>query len=89
MRNITVAVTHAAYREARVWAAARDTSISAMVQYLIQNLPVVALAVTAILANDLESKGISPSAPQQALADLIKKPPRNRKKVPPSSLARL
>jgi 16S rRNA C967 or C1407 C5-methylase (RsmB/RsmF family) len=82
MRNITVAVTHAAYREARIWAVERDTSISAMVQHLIQNLPVVALAVTTILANHLESKGIPPSTFQQALVDLINKPPRKQKKIP-------
>jgi 16S rRNA C967 or C1407 C5-methylase (RsmB/RsmF family) len=81
MRNITVAVTHAAYRQARVWAVERDTSISAMVQHLIQNLPVVALAVTTVLASDLKSKGIPPSTFQQALLDLIDKSQRKQKKT--------
>lgn len=39
MRNITVSVNDKAYREARVWAAKRDTSISAVVAWLLQNLP--------------------------------------------------
>ena len=39
MKNITVCVTERAYREARVWAAERETSLSRVVQYLITTLP--------------------------------------------------
>jgi hypothetical protein len=39
MKNITVCVSDKAYRQARVWAAENDTSLSATVQYLIQRLP--------------------------------------------------
>jgi hypothetical protein len=39
MKNITVSVNDTAYRNARVWAAKRDTSISAVVTYLLENLP--------------------------------------------------
>lgn len=39
MKNIAVKVTDDAYHEARVWAAAHATSISAIVQHCIQNLP--------------------------------------------------
>ena len=39
MKNITVTVNDTAYRQARVWAAKRDTSVSAVVTYLLQNLP--------------------------------------------------
>jgi hypothetical protein len=39
MKNITVAVSDKSYRQARVWAAARDTSLSKIVQYLIETLP--------------------------------------------------
>ena len=39
MRNITVSVSDQAYRQARIWAAQRDTSVSAVVQYLLQTLP--------------------------------------------------
>jgi hypothetical protein len=39
MRNITVTVSDQAYRQARVWAAQRDTSVSAVVQYLLQTMP--------------------------------------------------
>ena len=39
MKNITVKVSDDAYHEARVWAVAHRTSISAIVQHCIQNLP--------------------------------------------------
>lgn len=39
MRNITVTVSDQTYRQARIWAAQRDTSVSAVVQYLLQTLP--------------------------------------------------
>ena len=39
MRNITVAVSDAVYRDARVWAAQHGTSISATVQRLLEHLP--------------------------------------------------
>jgi hypothetical protein len=39
MKNITVTVTDKAYRQARVWAAERETSVSAVVRYLLQTLP--------------------------------------------------
>jgi hypothetical protein len=47
MRNITVSVSDETYRQARVWAAQRDTSVSAIVQYLLQTLPGVTRAIRA------------------------------------------
>jgi hypothetical protein len=47
MRNITVSVSDETYIQARVWAAQRDTSVSAIVQYLLQTLPSVTRAVRA------------------------------------------
>lgn len=38
MRNITVAISDTSYREARIWAASHDTSISAIVQFLLEVL---------------------------------------------------
>lgn len=38
-RKITVAVPDKIYHQARVWAAKRDTSISAVVAYLLDTLP--------------------------------------------------
>jgi hypothetical protein len=39
MRNITVAISDDTYRRARIWAAERNGSISAIVQYLLETLP--------------------------------------------------
>lgn len=39
MRNITVTIPDETYRYARVWAAERDTSVSAVVKYLLETLP--------------------------------------------------
>ena len=47
MRNITVKISDDTYRDARVWVARRDTSISAVVQYLLQTLPTIARAARA------------------------------------------
>ena len=38
-KNITVSVDQSVYRQAREWAARRDTSVSAVVQYLLERLP--------------------------------------------------
>jgi hypothetical protein len=47
MRNITVAIPDDAYRRARVWAAQRDTSLSAVVKHLLETLPGNKRAVSA------------------------------------------
>ena len=39
MKNITVTVSDKSYREARVWAAEHESSLSRIVQYLIETLP--------------------------------------------------
>ena len=36
MRNITVTIPDDVYRRARIWAAERDTSVSAVVKYLLE-----------------------------------------------------
>jgi hypothetical protein len=46
-KNITVTVSTEAYRQARIWAAQHDTSISAVVEYLIQTLPGIPRAARA------------------------------------------
>jgi hypothetical protein len=47
MSNITVKVGDDVYRRARVWAAQRDTSISAVVQYILETLPGIGPAARA------------------------------------------
>jgi len=45
MRNITVAVSNDSYRQARIWGAKNDLSISAIVGELLLNLPRLARVV--------------------------------------------
>ena len=44
MKNITVSISDTAYLRARVWAAERETSISAVVAYLLETLPKITRA---------------------------------------------
>jgi hypothetical protein len=39
MRNITVAINDQVYHDVRVWCARRDTSVSAVVQRFLEDLP--------------------------------------------------
>jgi hypothetical protein len=39
MKNITVCISDNTYRQARIWAARRDTSVSAVITTLFENLP--------------------------------------------------
>jgi hypothetical protein len=52
MPNITVSVSQSAYRNARVWAAKNDMSVSAVVQYCIQRLPRLPVARDAVDARN-------------------------------------
>ncbi|MGA8730132.1 MAG: hypothetical protein WB608_15370 [Terracidiphilus sp.] len=49
-KNITVTVPEQTYRQARVWAAERDTSLSAVVAYLLESLPGIHRAARAFPA---------------------------------------
>ena len=51
-RNITVSVSESTYHQARVWAARHCTSISAVAQFLLENLPVVSRAVHTLREED-------------------------------------
>jgi hypothetical protein len=65
MRNITVTVSDQTYRQARIWAAQRDTSVSAVAQYLLQTLPGIARAERAFPAAKPAS-GIAEPASSEA-----------------------
>jgi hypothetical protein len=67
MKNITVCVTERAYREARVWAAARETSISRVVQYLITTLPNISRVANAFPPSEPAQKQPE-TAPAAALS---------------------
>jgi hypothetical protein len=57
MKKITVAVHERTYHQARVWAAEHDTSLSAVVAYLLETLPGIPRAARAFPSPQ------SPSAP--------------------------
>lgn len=61
-KNITVTVPEETYRQARVWAAERDTSISAVVAYLLETLPGIPRAARAFPARH------APASTPQTLA---------------------
>jgi hypothetical protein len=43
-RNVTISLPEDTYRRARVWAAKRDTTVTAVVCYLVENLPGLPIA---------------------------------------------
>jgi hypothetical protein len=55
MKNITVSVPDETYRQARVWAAKRDTSLSAVVKYLLETLPGIPRAAR-LFSRQIESE---------------------------------
>jgi len=58
-KNITIAVSHGTYRKARVWAAKHDTSVSEIVETLLDYLPGVVQAFHELRKKypDFESRG--------------------------------
>jgi len=49
MKNVTVSITEESYRKARIFAAEHNSSLSAMVEFLLENLPVVSRAVVRLI----------------------------------------
>ncbi len=63
MRNITVTIPDDVYKRARIWAAERDTSISAVVTYLLGTLPGARRANKAFPASNLDSANAGSAPP--------------------------
>jgi predicted CopG family antitoxin len=61
MRNITVSIPDDVYRRARVWATERDTSLSAVVKYLLETMPGIKRSDLAFPARN--SNPVNTSAP--------------------------
>jgi hypothetical protein len=71
MKSITVKVTDDAYRDARIWAAANGTSISAIVQHCIQHLPnqkSTVISTFELVKRRKEALAKLASTPRQSLA---------------------
>ena len=56
MHNIKVTIPDEAYRRARIWVAERNTSVSAVVQYLLDTLPGVHQYHKDLPVNNLNQK---------------------------------
>jgi hypothetical protein len=63
MKNITVTISDETYRNARVWAAQRDTSISAVVQYLLMTLQGIERAARAFPIAGSKPAAAKPAPP--------------------------
>jgi ATP-dependent Clp protease adapter protein ClpS len=63
MRNITVTVSDQTYRQARVWAAQRDTSVSAVVTYLLHTLPGMSRAEAASALSRTDPRLLGKTSP--------------------------
>jgi hypothetical protein len=69
MRNITVCIPDDAYLRARVWAAERDTSISAVVRYLLETLPGIKRSASAFpISNPVSKPNAAAPAPAPSAA---------------------
>jgi hypothetical protein len=60
-KNITVAVSESKYNVARVYAAQRQTSVSALVQFLLENLPLLSRAIRNLIAENPNFCGSEPA----------------------------
>jgi hypothetical protein len=94
MKNITVAVSDRANRDARVWAARRDTSLSKIVQNFLESLPNIrsarALAAsprrTARLNSSRQRNLPSNSFPKRNLAGNLSRKPNPMRNFLPTPL---
>src|ERR1017187_9730577 len=73
MRNITVTIPDDAYRRARVWAAERDTSLSAVVKYLLETMPGIKRSAIAFPNRNSNPANTTPAvtSPREALNKCI------------------
>jgi hypothetical protein len=81
MRNITVAVSDDSYRQARIWGAKNDLSISAIVGELLLNLPRLARVVREYNADLYASMSNPGSASKQKSCcetAAVMEPPNNQ-----------
>ena len=90
-RNITVSVTDAVYRNARVWCARCDASISETVQYILENLSRLPRALRAIHEADEAAAAAKAAAefaaqPARRLPERIPFPAVKRWKHPPATV---
>jgi hypothetical protein len=79
MKNISLSITDLQHRRLRIWAAQRNCSASFIVRSVLEDLPKLGRALRAVNAYNLAVMGIPPTLKNQALVDLLKPIPRNKK----------
>jgi len=62
MRNITVTIPDDSYTRARIWAAQRNTSVSAVVRHLLETLPGISRASMAFPIRNSNPVNTSPAS---------------------------
>jgi hypothetical protein len=62
-KNITTAISERTYNEARVYAVQRQTSVSALVQFLLENLPLLSRAIHRLIEENPNFGGSEPARP--------------------------
>ena len=70
MLTITIAISQSAYRQARIWAAKHNTSVSALVQYCIERLPTMRIAQTAAAACCAKKSAYNPSSKDEISSEI-------------------
>ena len=60
-KNVTVAISERAYSEARVYAAQRQMSVSGLVQFHMENLPLLSRAIQNLIAEYPNFGGSKPA----------------------------
>ncbi len=84
MKKITVAVHETTYHQARVWAAQHDTSLSAVVAYLLETLPGIPRAARAFPSPQRPSASTPTNLPHPPAAlSATKTQPESCKTVQP------
>jgi hypothetical protein len=69
VKNITVSVPDEVYRRARVWAAERETSVSATVTHFLEALPEMERAIRHLSASQQLSPAQPPATPARKLTN--------------------
>jgi hypothetical protein len=79
MKNISLSITDLEHRRLRIWAAQRNCSASFIVRSVLEYLPQLGRALRAFNAYNLAVMGIPSTPENQALIDLLKPIPRNKR----------
>lgn len=69
MPNVTITLTYEEYRNARIWAALNDTTVTAAIRTIVQTLPILSAGKIGILPRS-DSRVARPAAPSAKAANI-------------------